>query len=138
MTKLSDQIRTLAAAGKDPEAIARELGAEPKYVTRVLKRALVDDPANRIREMAEDIGYPRMRSETRRVLARQKIAAALNRSPYEVMDALGRSSTQGRPKSPLCEACGQPIRKKRNQDGNPSKHHIDNIEIRDAKEKTNG
>ena len=137
MTTDANKIRKLSAAGKTPDQIATKLKLELRAVNQVLRRVLKNKPgtSDAIVEQAEALGYQSL-DATQREAAESKIAAELATTPSEVRRVLTPVNPQGRPKNPVCEACGQPIRKKRNQDGNPSNHHIDNIEIRDAEDKT--
>jgi hypothetical protein len=146
--KLSDQIRTLHAKGRTPEAIAKKLACDPKYVRRVIhtrKPGKGKGVADKARELAETLDYDQATTDEARDSIQRDIAAKLSCSLQEVELALSRPPTRGRPPAPCCEACGQPLRGEaaarhaqyihRND---PSNHHIDNIEIRDAEEKTNG
>lgn len=112
-TTLAAEIRALADSGKSRPEIVAELVAAGRLdqdtaherVRKVLNRSKVDwkAAAAKARELAEEIGHSRMRSDTRRAQAEAEIAAAVSLPPSEVRAILGRDGTMGRPLKPMGE-----------------------------------
>jgi hypothetical protein len=150
MTNLSSKIRALHEKGMSRPDIAARVGAKPDYVRRVLNRKEWRGVADDIRKLAEAEDFSSLPASQHEESMRD-IAARFDCSLQEVRQALAPSKPMGRPTKPRCKACGQPMGLHANQrhekylrkvanpkPANPSNHHIDNIEIRDAEEKTNG